>query len=229
LAIFCIPNSKKATEMTELPQTRQSLLVRLRQKSGDAWSEFIEVYEQAIYDFSRRRGLQDADAWDVTQDVLAAVEKKVDSWEDDPSKGKFRGWLFRVARNIAVDKVVGQSRRAAASGDSRVAQLLTEFPDTPDQQTTVFWMEYRRALMSWALEQIKPDFKETSWNSFLATAVAGRKPEEVAEELNVSLGSVYAAKFRIVARIKKLVARFDDEESLGGREEAILKNIKLSE
>ncbi len=215
--------------MTELPQTRQSLLVRLRQKSGDAWSEFIEVYEQAIYDFSRRRGLQDADAWDVTQDVLAAVEKKVDSWEDDPSKGKFRGWLFRVARNIAVDKVVGQSRRAAASGDSRVAQLLTEFPDTPDQQTTVFWMEYRRALMSWALEQIKPDFKDTSWNSFLATAVAGRKPEEVAEELNVSLGSVYAAKFRIVARIKKLVARFDDEESLGGREEAILKNIKLSE
>ena len=62
--------------MSELPQTRHSLLVRLRENSADAWSEFLEVYEQSIYRFARRRGLQDADAWDVTQDVLAAVEKK---------------------------------------------------------------------------------------------------------------------------------------------------------
>lgn len=211
--------------MTELPETRQSLLVRLRQNSGDAWSEFLEVYEQAIYQFSRRRGLQDADAWDVTQEVLAAVEKKVENWQADPSKGKFRGWLFRVARNIAVDKVIQQTRRAAASGDTRVAQLLAELPDSLEQQSTVFWIEYRRTLMNWAVEQIKPEFKETSWRSFLLTAVDGWKPEEVARELGISVGSVYAAKFRIVTRIRKLVARFDDSEQV---EDQILKEINPS-
>ncbi|MFT5300521.1 MAG: RNA polymerase sigma factor (sigma-70 family) [Mariniblastus sp.] len=200
--------------MADLPQTRQSLLVRLSKNSGDAWSEFLEVYQQAIYEFARRRGLQDADAWDVTQEVLAAVEKKVETWNSDPTQGKFRGWLFRVARNIAVDKIVDQSRRAAASGDSRVAQLLAELPETQDQQTSIFWLEYRKTLMSWAAERIRPDFKDSSWRSFLMTAVEGRKPEEVAAELKLTVGSVYAAKFRIVTRIRKLVARFDDGEQV---------------
>lgn len=208
--------------MTRLPQTRQSLLVRLRQNSNDAWSEFLEVYEQAIYLFCRRRGLQDADAWDVTQEVLAAVDKKLEDWKADPSKGTFRGWLFRVARNIAVDKVVEQSKRAAASGDTRVAQLLAEFPDSLEQQSTVFWTEYRRTLMGWAAQQVKPDVKESSWLSFLMTAVDGKKPEEVASQLGISVGSVYAAKFRIVNRIKKLVARFDDGSEF---DDQILKEI----
>ncbi len=208
--------------MTELPPTRYSLLVRLNQNSGDAWSEFLEVYERAIYEFSRRRGLQDADAWDVTQEVLAAVEKKAETWNPDSSRGSFRGWLFRVARNIAVDKVVEQSRRAAASGDTRVAQLLAELPKLPEQQSTIFWIEYRRNLMRWAVERIRHEFKETSWSSFLMTAVEGRKPEDVAQELGVSVGSVYAAKFRIVARLRKQVAKFDDDEQA---ESEILKAI----
>lgn len=196
--------------MSNLPQTRQSLLVRLRQNSEGAWSEFVEIYETAIYQFSRRRGLQDADAWDVTQEVLTAVEKKVDSWDADPTKGKFRGWLFRVARNIAVDKVLEQSKRAAASGDSRVAEVLAQLPESNQQQISIFWEEYRKTLMNWAVEQIRPDYKDTSWRAFLKTAVEGQKPEEVAEQLGVSVGSVYAVKFRVVARIKKLVAQFDD-------------------
>ncbi|MFK7768736.1 MAG: RNA polymerase sigma factor [Mariniblastus sp.] len=198
--------------MTDLPQTRQSLLVRLSRRSNDAWAEFLEVYEQAIYTFARRRGLQDADAWDATQEVLAAVEKKVDSWQDDPSKGKFRGWLFRVARNIAVDKINAQAKRAAGSGDSRVAELLAEHPANLEQETTLFWTNYRRKLLHWAGEQIKPDVQESSWQSFWLTAVEGQSPEAVAEQLGLSVGSVYAAKFRIVARIKKIVTRLDDSD-----------------
>jgi RNA polymerase sigma-70 factor (ECF subfamily) len=196
--------------MTELPQTRQSLLVRLSSNSNDAWSEFLEIYEQTIYTFARRRGLQDADAWDVTQEVLGAVEKRIETWEADPSKGTFRGWLYRVARNIAVDKISAQAKRASASGDSQVASLLAEVPDEREEETTLFWMNYRRRLLHWAAEQVKPDFKNTSWQSFWMTAVDGKKPEDVAESLGVSIGSVYAAKFRIVARIRKIVAGFDD-------------------
>ncbi len=200
--------------MSQLPKTRQSLLIRLRQRSQDAWSEFLEIYEQAIIDYARRRGLQDADARDVTQEVLAAVDKKIEQWRDDPSIGKFRGWLFRVARNIAVDKVVQQSRRAAASGDSRVNQMLAEQPGASETESTVFWTEYRRTLLNWAAEQVQPGVKESSWNSFLLTAIEGKKPEEVAQQLNVSVGSVYAAKFRIVSRIRKIVSQFDDSENV---------------
>lgn len=199
--------------MSQLPVTRQSLLIRLRESSGEAWSEFLEIYEQAIYRFARYRGLQDADAWDVTQEVLSAVESKIESWQFDKLKGSFRGWLFRVARNIAADKIVEQTRRAAAGGDSRVAELLAALPETSEQQSTAFWTEYRRTLMNWAAKQIQDDVKETSWQSFVRSAIEGQTAETVAADLGISVGSVYAAKFRIVARIRKLVARFDDTEN----------------
>ena len=211
--------------MADLPKTRQSLLLRLSENGSEAWPEFLDVYEQAIYRFSRRRGLQDADAWDVTQDVLAAVDKKVASWEPDESKGTFRGWLFRVARNIAVDKIIEQARRATGSGDSRVGEVLTQTPQAREEETTIFWMEYRRTLMGRAVEQIRHEFKETSWRSFLMTTVEGRSAEYAAKQLGMTVGSVYAAKFRIVARIRKLVARLDDGDEI---EEQLLREIKTT-
>ena len=116
--------------MPDLPETRHSLLIRLQSRIDDeAWIEFLEVYEKAIYAHARRRGLQDADAWDVTQEVLEAVEKKVKAWELDSDRGSFRGWLFRVARNVAVDKIKAQYRRVSSTGDTRIAKAIAEVPD----------------------------------------------------------------------------------------------------
>ena len=100
--------------MNEIPQTRASLLLRLGNQSQDAWPEFLAIYESALYGFCRAKGLQDADAHDVLQDVLTAVITKLPDWDPDSNKGSFRGWLFRVARNIAVDQV----KRKAKEGRS---------------------------------------------------------------------------------------------------------------
>ena len=196
--------------MKQLPATRNSLLVRLSQKSDDAWREFLEIYEQAIYRFARRRGLQDADAWDVTQDVLAAVERKLADWDEAAIDGAFRNWLFRVARNIAVDEFRKQSRQILASGDSRISWAIKEHPDGKQDEER-FWTEYRTELFCWAAEQIKPTCSDTSWHAFVLTAIEGQSPSRVAKKLKVSVGSVYAAKFRIVSRVKKLIARLDDD------------------
>ena len=61
--------------------------------NGQAWNEFVEVYERAIYRYALSRGLQRADAEDVTQRVLEAVLAKSRSW-DAESGGSFGAWLF---------------------------------------------------------------------------------------------------------------------------------------
>ena len=152
--------------MKDLPQTRQSLLLRLGQKSEDAWSEFLQIYENAIYQFCRKRGLQDADSRDVTQEVLAAVDQRIDNWDHNPKNGRFRGWIFTVARNIAVNKILDRSRKAAASGDSRVGKMLAELPESNEDQSSAFWLEYRRSLMHWAADQVRPEVSEQAWRSF---------------------------------------------------------------
>lgn len=210
--------------MNELPKTRQSLLLRLSERSGQAWHEFVDIYEKAIYQYCRGRGLQDADARDVTQEVLTAVDKRVHTWKADPSIGSFRGWLFRVARNVAVDVIREKARKAAASGDTRVVKMLAELPESEDKQASAFWLEYRSALMHWAAQKVKPDVKESTWQSFWRTAVEGQKPEIVAEQLGISVGSVYTGKCRVVARIRKMVQHMDDH--LPSEDDELVKSIE---
>ena len=197
--------------MSEIPQTRESLLLQLGKQSEDAWTEFLTVYEQALYRFCRAKGLQDADANDVLQDVMTAVLKRIPTWDPDSSKGSFRGWLFRVARNIAVDEIDRRAKKATASGDSQVARMLLEIPDRKGAQTLSFEDEYQRSLFDWASKQVKSEVREVTWMSFCLTAIDGLKAEHVAENLGIPIGSVYTAKCRVVARIRSKIAEMDDE------------------
>src|SRR5687768_4041800 len=86
--------------MALAPPTRPSLLVRLGDpRDGQAWAEFVDVYAPLVYGHARKHGLQDADAADLTQDVLRAVSGSVGRLEYNPERGSFRGWLFTVVRN----------------------------------------------------------------------------------------------------------------------------------
>ncbi len=191
--------------MNELPQTRQSLLVELGKRSDLAWTEFLAVYEDTLYRFCRARGLQDADARDVLQNVLAAVHKRIPNWDPNLDKGSFRGWLFRVARNIAVDTISDRAKKTTARGDSRVDQMLHQVPDSSETPQDIFEAEYRKSLFDWASSQVKSEVRDVTWKSFCMTAIDGLSAEEVAAKLSIPVGSVYTAKCRVVARIRSKI------------------------
>src|SRR5438105_13882640 len=86
--------------MHDSPATRASLLVRLRDgNDAEAWQQFVRLYAPVVYGFARKRGLQDADAADVMQDVLRSVAGAAVRLNYDPARGSFRGWLYTVSRN----------------------------------------------------------------------------------------------------------------------------------
>jgi RNA polymerase sigma factor (sigma-70 family) len=85
--------------MVDMPPTRASLLLRLRDPlDGAAWREFVDLYAPLVYGYARKQGLQDADAADLCQEVLRAVLTGVSRLEYDPNRGAFRNWLFTVVR-----------------------------------------------------------------------------------------------------------------------------------
>ena len=156
--------------MSELPKTRQSLLLALGNQNESAWQEFLAVYERALLRFCVGKGLQEADAQDVLQEVLNAVLQRVPSWDHDRGKGSFRGWLFQVARNIAVDAIRTRAKRLA-TGDTRVNELLKQVP-LPEPEASEFDLEYRKSLFDWASRQVKTEVQELTWKSFCLTASA---------------------------------------------------------
>ena len=79
--------------MAEPPLTRATLLARLRDgTNAEAWREFLHLYGPVVYGFARNRGLQDADAADLMQEVLRSVARNAPRMEYDPAKGPFRGY-----------------------------------------------------------------------------------------------------------------------------------------
>ena len=201
--------------MADLPQTRRSLLLELGKQSDEAWAEFLEVYESAIYRLGRARGLQDADARDVTQEVVAALHQRLSTWDPDASRGSFRAWLLNVARNVSVDTIAARARWGAPGADSRTDGLLSQVPDERGDPGAAFDAEYRRSLFEWASRRVRGEVRDVTWRSFYRTAVEGRKADEVAAELGIPVGSVYTAKCRVVARIRAQVAELDGGQAGG--------------
>jgi RNA polymerase sigma-70 factor (ECF subfamily) len=197
--------------MSDLPPTRATLLVRLRDVRDErAWEEFVEIYAPLVYRYARRRGLQDADAADVTQDVLRAAARTMPAFEYDPTRGRFRSWLFTVARNEITD-LLSRGGRGRGAGDTAVHELLANHPDRAGDEQT--WeREYEQRLFQWAAERVRAGFQESTWQAFWKTAVEGESPQSVAEELGLSTGAVYVAKSRVVAQLKAEVVRQLGEE-----------------
>jgi len=101
--------------------TQPSLLLRIRDASDEeSWRTFVSIYAPLIYRSCRRRGLQDADAADVGQEVLVQVARSIRDFEYQPGRGRFRDWLGAVVRNMVGKFLENQVRgvRGAVVGES---------------------------------------------------------------------------------------------------------------
>ena len=199
--------------MTEFPETRDSLLVQVRSPANrEAWDEFALIYRPVIYRLARHKGLQDADAQDLAQRVLMAVASAIGSWEKSSESVRFRHWLRRVARNAIVNALARQPQDRAAGGSS-VQELLLEQPADDAQATAQLELEYRRELYLRAARIVRGDVEGETWRAFELTVIEGRSIDEAAVELDKPLGTIYAARSRIMRRLRKAVQELEQEES----------------
>lgn len=185
------------------------LRVRDSQDIG-AWEEFASLYGPLIHRVACKNGLQDADAADLVQDVLTSISQSIGRLDYDPNLGRFRSWLFTVARNRMANFAVRQGRHPRGSGDSGIQRAI-EVKSVADSELARIWdEEYERRVFQWAVDRTRPNFATETWQAFWGTAVDGHKPTEVAKRLGMSVGAVYIAKSRVIARLKETISQVGD-------------------
>lgn len=198
--------------MSPTPETRASLVVRLRSARDEAaWAAFLTIYEPLILRLMRKHGLQESDSRDVCQQVLAAVAGDIEQWKPDGAKESFRRWLFQIARNRVIKFLVKERREVLAKGGTDAQLALEGVPDSHASLSTEFEREYRQQLLLCAAEQIRGEFRETTWQAFWRTCIDGRSVAEVSEELGTSVGNLYVARSRIIARLRVRVSELQAE------------------
>jgi RNA polymerase sigma-70 factor (ECF subfamily) len=195
------------------PETRRSLLLRIKDRDdARAWEEFVEIYEPLLYRLVRTKGLQHADAQELTQETLLAVASAIERWNPDRDKGSFRGWLFCIARNMTINFLTRRRPDQQGGGGTDFRLALEQHPDPASELTTAFEQEYERELFDWAARQVRREFHESTWQAFWRTAVEGQPIPEAAAALGLSLGAVYMARTRAMARIKARIRELESAQ-----------------
>jgi len=192
-----------------LPTTRVVLLTQLRQAPSDqaGWDEFVERYGRHIYRWCRQWKLQDADAEDVTQDILLKLTQKLRAFEYDPSRS-FRGWPETVAHHAWRD--FEDSRRHAQPGasDSQVqARLLTleAREDLARKLEGAFDLE----LLEAAKVRVRLRVAPHTWEAFRLMALEGLPVAEVAARVHLQVAMVYVAKSKVQKMLHEEIGKLE--------------------
>jgi RNA polymerase sigma-70 factor (ECF subfamily) len=211
---FSKADGNKEQNMGDSLLTSPSLLVRVRNCSDQrAWTEFVEIYTPLIHRLARRSGLQEADLADLVQEVFGIVVKAIERFDPDPSKGTFRGWLSRIARNSILDGLAARRRHPQGAGNTDVVRLLEEHPAPSEEDSVLFEAEYKRRIFTWAAEQVRGQVSEMAWKAFWMAGMEGRSAKEVAELLDTTIGTVYHYKSQVMIRLRRRILEVEGESS----------------
>jgi len=191
-----------------LPTTRVTLLTRLRQDPSDqaGWDEFVEHYGRHIYRWCRQWKLQDADAEDVTQDILVKLIEKLRAFTYDPSRS-FRSWLKTVTHHAWRD--FADSRHAQpAAGDSQVQELMLTLEareDLAQKLEEAFDLE----LLEAAKVRVRLRVAPHTWDSFRLMALEGLPVAEVAARVHLQVAMVYVAKSKVQKMLQEEIGKLE--------------------
>jgi len=192
-----------------LPTTRVTLLTQLRQDPCDqaGWDEFVERYGRHIYRWCRKWKLQDADAEDVTQDILMKLSRKLRAFAYDPSRS-FRGWLKTVAHHAWRDFLDHRRQPLPAGGDSQVEELMLTVEAREDlarKLEEVFDLELLEAAKLRVRLRVAPQ----TWEAFRLVALESLPAAEVADRVRLQVAMVYVAKSKVQKMLREEIRKLE--------------------
>jgi RNA polymerase sigma-70 factor, ECF subfamily len=198
--------------LSEFPETRDSLLVQVQDPANrDAWEQFARIYRPVIVRIAMARGLQHADAQDLSQQVLMAVASAIGGWEKRDESTRFRHWLSRVTKNAILNALVRRPKDQAVGGSS-FEELLRDAVDRDDATTALIETELRRELYMRAAEMVKVEFRAESWLAFELSVAGDLTIEDVAKQLSKSVGAIYTARSRIMFRLREVISELGEQD-----------------
>jgi RNA polymerase sigma-70 factor (ECF subfamily) len=189
--------------------TRVTLLGRLRRDPTDqaVWEEFVEHYGPRIYGWCRKWSLQEADAQDVTQNVLLRLAEKLRDFSYDPSRS-FRAWLKTLTHHAWSDFVQSRGRPGLGSGDSGVESLLHSV-EAREDLVKQLEAEFDREILEEAMLRVRLRVAPQTWEAFRLTALEGLSGAEAGQRIPMQVAQVFVAKRRVQKMLQEEVARLE--------------------
>jgi len=189
--------------MGSKPEERERI-ARARRGDQDAFRAIVRRYQREVFNLALRILRNREDAEDATQEVFVRIYGALHQY--DP-RHPFRSWLLRITHNLCIDQI-RRKRISTVSIDRPVAQKDGEVgweipdPDAADPLEEVMHRE-RREWIEEAIGALGPTLR----TAITLRHFHGLRYEEIAEVLDVPLGTVKVRIFRARAALAKILAR----------------------
>ena len=185
-------------------ETRHSLLFRAQQGEENAWKDLTELYRPLIIGWLNRQGVPAGDLDDLTQEVLLSVVQHLPTFQHSGRRGAFRSWLRTIVCSRTADYWRAIDAGTRGQGGSGAITALQQITD-PDSELNRQWDdEHDRYVVDCLLDLVNEEFEPATLQAFRRLAIDGASGAEVAKELEMAVDAVYAAKSRVLQRIRQL-------------------------
>lgn len=192
--------------------TSLSLLARAQADASDeAWVRLTAVYSPLLRSWLLRFGVAPFDADDLTQDVLLTVARELPRFDHSGRAGAFRSWLRAIVAHRVRDFWRSRKARPPATGGSQWIEQLQQLEDESSSLSREWDLDHDRQVMSRLLEQVRPRVEPKTWLAFHRQMFDGQRADAVAEELGIPLNSVYVARSRVLAMLRREAVGLLDE------------------
>ncbi len=176
--------------MTDGEPSDEELMRRLAAGRAEALGPLHGRYAGAVYGMAVRP-LGRSAAEEVVQEVFLTVWRKASTF--DATRGEFRHWLLRIARNRVRNEIRDRSRRPATAPLVDGDMAADDEPE-PDES---LWLAHRREVLHRAIEALPPRQGQALRLAYLQELTH----EQVAATLSLPLGT---AKSRIQSGLQSL-------------------------
>jgi len=186
-------------------RTSASLLARMQGANDpDAWAQFVRRYGPLLYRWCRAWNLQEADAQDVTQDVLVKLARRLRDFRYDPAQS-FRAYLKTLAHYACCDLLAAFHKTGTAAGDSVVHRQLDNVAARDDLGQRL-QEEFDQELLEQAMLSVQHRIEPQTWEAFRLTALEGLSGADVAGRLNMKVAAVFKARSRVQQMLRDELA-----------------------
>lgn len=195
--------------------TSSSLLERVKAQDQDAWRRLVEIYGPFLYRWCRRWEVPTNDIPDIVQEVFRGVVSGLPTFRRDRAGDTFRGWLWTIARNKVRDHLARKAKAPQATGGTSHQKRLSEIPERyPDDIDHPDVARDSVGLLRRALNAIRGDFRERTWQVFWRCMIEGHTTVEVADDLQMTPRAVRQARHRVIRRLRDEFRELADDFGL---------------
>lgn len=178
------------SNVATIAATDSELVVRARSGSEAAYRELLARYQRPVFSLVYRMVRNREQAEDLAQETFVKVFQNITRY--DP-KYKFSSWIFKIANNVAIDALrrrnpVTVSLDGAAHAETAEQVEASRIDVASEDADPEEALEARQlgGAIEQAVGKLRPEYR----TAILLRHVEGRPYEEIAEIMDVPLGTV---------------------------------------